>query len=162
MARMTGPSMSAFDAWILSKSLETLTVRMEQHCKNAMTLAKYLSQLNSVKNVKYPFLPSHPQMRLAKKQMKHGGALVTFELKGGKKQCLAFIDRLKMFSLTSNLGDLRTTITHPSTTTHSKLSPDEQKAVGITESMIRVSVGLEHIDDIIADIEQAMSSTWKG
>jgi O-succinylhomoserine sulfhydrylase len=161
MAHMTGPSLSPFTAWVLSKSLETLAIRMEKHCKNALDLANFLSGSDSVKSVKYPFLASHPQSKLAKKQMKLGGALVTLELEGGKKRCIAFIDHLKMLSLTSNLGDTRTTITYPATTTHSKLTPEERKAVGITDELIRVSVGLEHIDDIIADIEQALSGSKK-
>jgi O-succinylhomoserine sulfhydrylase len=159
IARMTGPSLSPFNAWILSKSLETLAVRMEKHCENARKLAKYLSDIKEVKTVKYPFLASHPQSKLAKKQMKLGGALVTFELEGGKKRCIRFIDQIKMLSLTSNLGDVRTTITHPATTTHSKLTSEERKAVGITDGLIRISVGLEYIDDIIADIEQAIQKS---
>jgi O-succinylhomoserine sulfhydrylase len=161
MARMTGPSLSPFDAWILSKSLETLAVRIENHCESAFSLAKFLSSADSVKTVKYPFLSSHPQMRLAKKQMTMGGALVSFELEGGKKRCIRFIDQLKMLSLTSNLGDVRTTVTHPATTTHSKLTPEERKEVGITDSLIRISVGLEHIDDIIDDISQAIKKSLK-
>lgn len=156
MARQTGPSLSPFNAWILSKSLETLAVRMEKHCENAMKLAAFLSESKDIKSVKYPFLSNHPQFKLAKKQMKNGGALVTFELKGGIKRCIRFIDNLEMLSLTSNLGDTRTIITHPASTTHSKLTPEERMAVNISDGLIRVSVGLEHIDDIIMDIEQAI------
>ena len=156
MARQTGPVLSPFNAWILSKSLETLALRMEKHCENAMTLTEYLSSSNEIKTVKYPFLKSHPQEKLARKQMKLGGALVTFKLKGGIKRCTRFLDKLKMMSLTSNLGDTRTTITHPATTTHSKLSPEEREQVGITDDLIRVSVGLEHVEDIIEDVEQAI------
>ena len=129
---------------------------MEKHCENAMTLTEYLSSSNEIKTVKYPFLKSHPQEKLARKQMKLGGALVTFKLKGGIKRCTRFLDKLKMMSLTSNLGDTRTTITHPATTTHSKLSPEEREQVGITDDLIRVSVGLEHVEDIIEDVEQAI------
>lgn len=161
MARQIGPSLSPFNAWLLSKSLETLAIRMEKHCENAVALAQYLSKSDAVKTVKYPFLASHPQVKLAKKQMSLGGALVTFELEGGKKRCISFIDKLQMLSLTSNLGDSRTIITNPATTTHSKLSPDERKAVGITDSQIRISVGLEHIDDIVEDIEQAIRKSNK-
>jgi O-succinylhomoserine sulfhydrylase len=159
MSRQSGPALSPFNAWILSKSLETLAVRMEKHCDNAMKLATFLAESKEIKSVKYPFLENHPQETLAKKQMKNGGALVTFELKGGIKRCIRFIDNLEMLSLTSNLGDTRTTITHPSTTTHSKLTREERMAVNITDELIRVSVGLEHIDDIVADIVQAIKKS---
>ncbi len=159
MARQTGPALSPFNAWILSKSLETLAVRMDKHCENAMYLAKHLSKSKEVKIVKYPFLDSHPQAELARKQMKSGGGLVTFELKGGKESCIRFLDSLEMLSLSSNLGDTRTIITHPASTTHSKLSPEEREAVNITEGLIRISVGLEHVEDIIADIEQAIGKS---
>ncbi len=156
MARQIGPALSPFNAWILSKSLETLAVRMEKHCENALALANYLDASDETGMVKYPFLPSHPQIALAKKQMKLGGALVTFELKGGMKRCKKFLDNLEMLSLTSNLGDTRTIITHPASTTHSKLTPEERKAVNITDGLIRISAGLEHIDDIMDDIDQAI------
>jgi O-succinylhomoserine sulfhydrylase len=161
MARQTGPALSPFNAWILSKSLETLAVRMDRHCGNAQQLAHYLSSSKDVVTVKYPFLEMHPQVALAKKQMTQGGALVTFELKGGIKRCHKFLDSTDMLSLTSNLGDTRTTITHPASTTHSKLSSEEREAVNITDGLIRISVGLEHIDDIIEDIEQAMYKSKK-
>ncbi|MBN2523167.1 MAG: aminotransferase class I/II-fold pyridoxal phosphate-dependent enzyme [Bacteroidales bacterium] len=161
MARQTGPSLSPFNAWILSKSLETLAVRMEKHCSNAAVLATYLDKSDDTEIVKYPFLSSHPQVKLARKQMRYGGALVTFELEGGMKRCIRFLDKLSMISLTSNLGDTRTTATHPASTTHSKLSEEERKAVGITDGLIRISVGLEHIDDIIEDIQQAIERSKK-
>ena len=161
MARQTGPSLSSFNAWLLSKSLETLAVRMEKHCENAYKLAQYLEKSKGIAFVKYPFLSSHPQESLAKKQMKLGGALVTFEVTGDKKRCMKFLDNLKMFSLTSNLGDTRTTITHPASTTHSKLSEEERSAVNISDNLVRVSVGLEHIDDIIEDIHQAIDRSKK-
>jgi O-succinylhomoserine sulfhydrylase len=161
MSNQIGPTLSPFNAWILSKSLETLALRMEKHCENAMALANYLSLSNEVLNVKYPFLSSHPQYKLAKKQMKLGGALVTFELKGGIKRSKAFMDKLEMLSITSNLGDTRTIITNPATTTHSKLTQEERNAAGITDGSFRISVGLEHIEDIIADIEQAIKKTSK-
>lgn len=157
MARQTGPSLSAFNAWILSKSLETLAVRMEKHCDNAMKLAAYLSESKEIKTVKYPFLDNYPQIELARKQMKSGGAMVTFELTGGEKRSMRFLNKLKLLSLSSNLGDTRTIVTHPASTTHSRLTPEERAAVNITDELIRVSVGLEHIDDIIEDIEQAIS-----
>ncbi len=156
-ARHTGPSLSPFNAWVLSKSLETLPVRMDRHCQNALTLAEYLESHAEVEWVKYPFLKSHPQHELATKQMRMGGGLVTFELKGGLARGRKFLDALNMCSLTANLGDTRTIITHPASTTHSKLSEEDRLAVGITSGLIRVSVGLEHIDDIIQDIEQAIS-----
>ncbi|HWB63789.1 MAG TPA: aminotransferase class I/II-fold pyridoxal phosphate-dependent enzyme, partial [Chitinophagales bacterium] len=155
-SRNTGPSLSPFNAWVLSKSLETLAVRMDRHCDNAFKLAQYLENHKSIEWVKYPFLPSHPQYEVAKKQMKGGGGVVAFELKGGIKAGRAFIDDLKMLSLSANLGDTRTIVTHPASTTHSKLSEEERLAAGITPGLVRVSVGLEHIDDIVADIEQAI------
>jgi len=158
-ARHTGPSMSPFNAWVLSKSLETLAVRMERHCQNALALATYLEQNPEVSKVKYPFLPSHPNQALAKKQMRHGGGVVTFEIKGGIEQGRKFLNALKMISHTPNLGDARTSSTHPASTTHSKLTEEERLAVGITPGLIRISVGLEHIHDIIADITQAIQQS---
>lgn len=158
-ARHTGPSMSPFNAWILSKSLETLAVRMDRHCSNALALAKYLEGNKEVLKVKYPFLPSHPQYHLAQKQMRSGGGLVTFEIEGGVDRGRRFLNSLKMVSHSANLGDTRTIATHPASTTHSKLTDAEREAVGITPGLIRVSVGLENIQDIIADIEQAIEVT---
>lgn len=155
-ARHTGPAMSPFHSWILSKSLETLAVRMEKHCENALTLAKHLENHVEVLSVKYPFLPSHPNYDIAKKQMRHGGGMVSFELKGGIDRGRTFLNSLKMISLSANLGDTRSIATHPASTTHSKLSVAERASVGITDGLIRVSVGLEHISDIVSDIEQAM------
>ncbi len=159
LSRIMGPTMSPFTAWLLSKSLETLSVRMDRHCSNAMELALFLEGNPEVISVRYPFLPSHPQYKLAKKQMKMGGGLLSFELKGNYNRARKFIDALQLMSITSNLGDSRTTITNPSTTTHSKLSDDEKKEAGITPGLIRVSVGLEHIDDIKADFEQAINKS---
>ena len=157
--RHTGPSMSPFNAWVLSKSLETLAVRMERHCQNALAIATYLERHDQVNFVKYPFLPSHPQHALARKQMRLGGGLVTFEVKGGVEQGRKFLNALKMISHTPNLGDTRTIAIHPASTTHSKLTDAERLAVGITAGMIRISAGLEHVDDIIADIEQAIQAS---
>lgn len=154
--RHTGPAMPPFNAWILSKSLETLAVRMDRHCQNAHQIAQFLLKRSEINQVIYPFLPSHPQYELAKKQMKWGGGIVSFEVNGGLKAAMSLLGELKFCSLSSNLGDTRTILTHPASTTHSRLSPDEKKAVGITEGLIRISVGLEHIDDIIADLKQAM------
>ena len=158
-ARHTGPSMSPFNAWVLSKSLETLAVRMERHCTNAQMLAEKLLNNQEVIWVKYPFLPTHPQYALAKKQMRMGGGMVTFELKGGIERAQRFLNHLQMLSLTSNLGDTRTIATHPATTTHSKLKEEERAAVGITPGLIRISVGLEHIDDIWRDISRAIEQS---
>jgi O-succinylhomoserine sulfhydrylase len=155
-ARHTGPSMSPFNAWILSKSLETLAVRMDRHCDNALQLAKFLEQHPLVEKVIYPSLPSHPQHELARRQMRYGGPLVTFIVKGGLQPAARLVDNLQMISRTSNLGDTRSIATHPASTTHSKLSDVDRAAVGIMPGLIRVSVGLEHPDDIIRDIHQAM------
>jgi O-succinylhomoserine sulfhydrylase len=155
-ARHTGPSMSPFNAWVLSKSLETLAVRMDRHCENANSVAKHLQSHSQLEYVKYPFLLSHPQFELAKKQMRLGGGVVTFEVKGGIERGRKFLNSLKMLSHSANLGDTRTIATHPASTTHSKLSEAERLAVGITPGLIRVSVGLENVNDIIADIDHAL------
>ena len=155
--RRTGASLSPFNAWILSKSLETLAVRMDRHCDNAKSLAQWLEKHPHVSKVNYPFLDSHPQFDLAKAQMKQGGGIVTFELKDGLEAGKRFMDSLQMCSLTANLGDTRTIASHPSSTTHLKVPKEERELIGITEGLIRVSVGLEHIDDIIQDVEQALS-----
>lgn len=158
-ARHSGPSLSPFNAWIVSRSLETLAVRMERHSQNALELAKALGEHPSVNSVKYPFLPSHPQYELAKRQMRLGGGIVCFEVKGGIDAGRSFLNHLKMISHTANLGDTRSIATHPASTTHSKLTPAERKAVDITDGLIRVSCGLEHIDDIKKDIFQALEAT---
>lgn len=154
--RHTGPALSPFNAWVLSRGLETLALRMEQHCRNAHALAEWLESHPAVQRVAYPFLPSHPQYELAKRQMKLGGGLVTFEIQGGLPAGKRFIDALQMCSRSSNLGDVRTIVTHPASTTHSKLTEAERRATGITPGLIRIAVGLEHIDDIRADIERAL------
>ena len=158
-ARHSGPSLSPFNAWIVSRSLETLAVRMERHSQNALELAKALGEHPSVNSVKYPFLPSHPQYDLAKRQMRLGGGIVCFEVKGGIEAGRTFLNHLKMISHTANLGDTRSIATHPASTTHSKLTPAERAAVDITDGLIRVSCGLEHIDDIKKDIFQALEAT---
>lgn len=154
--RNTGPSLSPFNAWVLSKSLETLDVRIQRHCDNAEALAKKLEGHPKLNGVKYPFLPSHPAYAIAKKQMSRGGGLLTFELKGGLESGRKFLNALQLLSLTSNLGDSRSIASHPASTTHSKLSAEEQLSVGITPGLIRISVGLEYIDDIANDILQAL------
>ncbi len=155
-SRITGPSLSPFNAWVLSKSLETLALRVDRHCSNALQLATYLESHKKIDWVKYPFLKSHPKYEVAKKQMKAGGCVVAFEVKGGIEEGKKFFDAIKLLSLSANLGDSRSIVTHPASTTHSKLTKEERKSVGISDGMVRVSVGLEHVDDIIADIEQAL------
>jgi O-succinylhomoserine sulfhydrylase len=155
-ARNTGPAMSPFNAWVLSKSLETLAIRVEKHAENAMKVAEFLETQENVVMVKYPFLKSHPQYAIAKRQMKLGGNVVAFEIKGGIEAGRIFLDNIKMCSLSANLGDTRTIVTHPSSTTHGKLSEGERLAVGITDGLVRVSVGLENVLDIIEDLEQAL------
>jgi O-succinylhomoserine sulfhydrylase len=157
--RNTGPSMSPFNAWVLSKSLETLSLRMERHCNSALQIAKALENNEHLEWVKYPFLESHPQHKIAWKQMKAGGGIVCFELKGGLARGQKFLDALRMLSRTANLGDSRSIASHPSSTTHSKLTEAERLAVGITPGLIRISVGLEHPDDILHDIQQALEAS---
>ena len=154
--RHTGPALSPFNAWLFSKSLETLPVRMERHCDNAEKLADFLGSHKKVNFVKYPFHKDHPQLKLAKKQMKRGGGVVCFEIDGGFEKAKQFIDNISMLSRSANLGDTRTIVTHPASTTHSKLTKEEQSAVGITPGLIRIAVGLEHSDDILEDVEQAL------
>jgi len=158
-ARQTGPALSPFNAWILSKSLETLSVRMEKHSENALAIAKHLEGNPELDFVKYPFLSSHPQYELARKQMKLGGGIITFSVKGGYEQAKKFMDSLQVASLSANLGDTRTIVSHPASTTHSKLTEKERAAVGITPGLIRVSVGLENVNDIIEDITQALEKS---
>ncbi|MFP3599454.1 O-succinylhomoserine sulfhydrylase [Chryseobacterium sp. SIMBA_029] len=155
-ARNTGPAMSPFNAWVLSKSLETLAIRVERHCENALKVAQFLESHPNVELVKYPFLPSHPSYEIAKKQMKLGGNIVAFEIKGGIEGGRKFLDSIKMCSLSANLGDTRTIVTHPASTTHSKLTDEERNEVGITAGLVRCSVGLENVEDVIADLKQAL------
>jgi len=157
-ARHTGPALAAFDAWVLSKSLETLSIRMEKHSENAIKVAEWLENHPGVEWVKYPFLKSHPQFEIAKRQMKLGGGMLSFELKGGIDSGRKLLNSLRMLSVTANLGDSRSIATHPASTTHSKLTEEERLNVGITPGLIRISTGLEHYKDIIADLEQALAS----
>jgi O-succinylhomoserine sulfhydrylase len=154
--RSTGPSLSPFNAWVLSRSLETLDVRMERHSSNALFIAEALESHPAIASLKYPFLPSHPQYAIAKRQMTNGGGIVCFDLKGGLQAGRNFLDTLKMLSLTANLGDTRSIASHPASTTHARLTPEERAATGITDGLIRISVGLEHRDDILQDILQAL------
>lgn len=154
--RSTGPALSPFNAWVLSKSLETLDVRMERHASNALHIATALENHPSLSWLKYPFLKSHPQYAIAQKQMENGGGIVCFELKGGIEAGRRFLDKLQILSLTANLGDTRSIASHPASTTHAKLTEEERQAVNITPGLIRISVGLEHKEDILADILQAL------
>lgn len=154
--RSTGPALSPFNAWLLSKSVDTLEVRMERHASNALYIAQKLEGHPKLSWLKYPFLPSHPNFAIAQKQMKDGGGIVCFELKGGIESGRKFLDNLKMLSLTANLGDTRSIASHPASTTHAKLTEGERQAVQITPGLIRISVGLEHKDDILADIMTAL------
>jgi len=156
--RRTGASLSPFNAWVLSKSLETLAVRMDRHCQNALLLAKHLENKKQISHVHYPFLDSHPQKSIAEKQMKQGGGILTFELKGGIDHGLQFLNAVKLCSLTANIGDSRTIVSHPTSTTHLRVPEEDRLAVGITNGLIRVSVGLEHLDDIKEDIDQALNA----
>lgn len=154
--RSTGPALSAFNAWVLSKSLETLDVRMERHAANALFIAHQLENHPAIATLRYPYLPSHPHHHIAIQQMKNGGGIVCFELNGGLEAGRLFLNRLKMLSLTANLGDTRSIASHPASTTHAKLSEAERQAVNITPGLIRISVGLENKEDILADILQAL------
>jgi O-succinylhomoserine sulfhydrylase len=155
-SRNTGPAMSPFNAWVLSKSLETLAVRVDRHCENALKVAEFLESHPNVNSVKYPFLKSHPKYEIAKKQMLLGGNIIAIEIKGGLEAGRKFLDKIKLCSLSANIGDVKTIVTHPASTTHSKLSEEDQLAVGITQGLVRVSVGLETVADVIADLKQAL------
>ncbi|SFS54057.1 trans-sulfuration enzyme family protein [Lutibacter maritimus] len=157
-SRNTGPAMSPFNAWILSKSLETLAVRVDKHCENALKIAEFLENHPKVNTVKYPFLKSHPQYEIAKKQMKLGGNIIAIDIKGGIEAGRKFLNAIKMCSLSANLGDTRTIVTHPASTTHSKLTSEEQLSAGIFPGLVRISVGLEHVNDVIQDLNQALNN----
>jgi len=154
--RHTGPAMSPFNAWVTLKGLETLDIRMERHCDNAEKLAKFLESNGKIARVIYPGLPSHPQFELAQRQMERGGNLIAFELKGGKDAAFTFMNRLKIIDISNNLGDSKTLITHPATTTHSNIEAEERKKLDITDGMLRISIGLENADDLVADMAQAL------
>jgi O-succinylhomoserine sulfhydrylase len=158
-ARHTGPALSPFNAWVISKSLETLAVRMDKHSDNALKLAQWLEQSKEIELVKYPFLPSHPQHEIAKKQMNAGGGIVTFIVKGGVERGRKFMDALQMLSISANLGDTRSIVTHPASSTHAKLTEAERLESGVLPGLVRISVGLEHVNDIIADVEQALNAS---
>ncbi len=154
--RHTGPALSPFNAWVVLKSLETYALRMERHCQNAQKIAEFLEKNPKVKRVLYPNLKSHPQYEIAKKQMINGGAMLAFEINGDKNDTFAFMNKLQLIDISNNLGDSKSLITHPATTTHSNISREEQEKINITQSMCRLSVGLEHVDDLINDLEQAL------
>ncbi|GAB1232492.1 O-succinylhomoserine sulfhydrylase [Ferrigenium sp. UT4] len=154
--RTAGPTMSAFNAWVFLKGLETLKLRMDAHSANALQLAQWLEQQPNVARVFYPGLPSHPQHQLAMKQQKTGGGIVAFEVKGGKEAAWRVIDNTKLLSITANLGDTKTTITHPATTTHARISPEARAAAGITDGLIRIAVGLEAVADIQNDLARGL------
>ncbi|MEJ7738926.1 MAG: PLP-dependent transferase [Chitinophagaceae bacterium] len=156
--RSTGPSMAPFNAWVLSKSLETLDVRMERHSANAFYLARALEYHPKLHWLKYPYLPGHPHHAIAKKQMKSGGGIVCFDLKGGLESGKLFLNNLKLLTLTANLGDSRSIASHPASTTHAKLTEEERSAVNITPGLIRISVGLEYAEDVLNDVLQALEN----
>lgn len=158
-ARTIGTTISPFNAWVLSKSLETLALRVDKHCQNAQEIAAFLESHPQVEFAKYPFLPSHPQYAIAKKQMKQGGNIIAFGIKGGLEAGRTFINAVELCSCSANLGDSRTIVTHPASTTHGKVSAEDKQAMGITDNLIRLSVGLENTKDIIADLTQALNQT---
>lgn len=155
--RHTGPALSPFNAWIALKSLETFPLRMERHCSSAQKIAEFLESHPKIKRVFYPNLKSHPQYEVARKQMKNGGSMMAFEINGTKKDTFAFLNRLQIIDISNNMGDSKSLITHPATTTHFSMGREAQEEIGITESMCRLSVGLEHVDDLIADLKQALN-----
>jgi O-succinylhomoserine sulfhydrylase len=155
--RNTGPTLSPFNAWVLLKGLETLDLRLERHCANALEVAKFLDNHPKIARCSYPFLPSHPQYELARKQMSAGGSVVTLEIAGGKEAAFKLFKGLQVIDISNNLGDAKTLITHPATTTHQRLTPELRLAAGISDSTVRISVGLEDVRDLIEDLEQALS-----
>lgn len=154
--RTAGPTLSAFNAWVILKGMETLAIRMDAHSRNALALAQWLESQPAVARVLYPGLPSHPQHALAMAQQKTGGGIVAFELKGGQDAAWKLIDQTRMLSITANLGDTKTTITHPATTTHSRMTPEQRAAAGISDGLVRIAVGLESIADIQADLARGL------
>lgn len=155
--RTAGPTLSAFNAWVLLKGLETLKLRVEAQAANALQLAAWLEQHPKVARVFYPGLPSHPQHELAMRQQKNGGGIVAFEVRGGREQAWTVVDHCRLLSITANLGDTKTMITHPASTTHGRITPEARAAAGISESLLRVAVGLEAVEDLQADLERGLS-----
>lgn len=156
--KTTGPSMSPFNAWVFHKGLETLSLRMDKHCQNALDVASWLAQHPSVEKVYYTGLPTHPQHELAKQQQTGFGGILSFTVKGGKKAAWSVIDATEMISITANLGDVKSMITHPSSTTHGRLSDEERASAGITDSLVRLAVGLENADDIKTDLARGLNA----
>ncbi|MEQ9328500.1 MAG: O-succinylhomoserine sulfhydrylase [Rhodospirillales bacterium] len=156
--RHTGPSMSPFNAWVMLKGMETLALRVERHCDNALAVAQFLEGRPGLKRVLYPELASHPQHELAMRQMKRGSTIVAFELDGGKERAFRFLNALKLVDISNNLGDSKSLVTHPATTTHQRLSAGERAALGIGDGLVRLSVGLEDVEDLKADLAQALSA----
>ncbi len=154
--RHTGPALSPFNAWIVLKALETFSLRMERHCASTQKIAEFLESHPKVRKVLYPTLKSHAQFEIAQKQMKNGGTVIALEIKGGKAEAFAFMNRLQIIDISNNFGDSKSLITHPATTTHSSIAREDQEKIGITESMCRLSIGLEHVDDLIADLDSAL------
>src|ERR1700738_2704790 len=154
--RHTGPSLSPFNAWLLLKGLETLELRVERQCRTAAAVASYLESHPKIKRVLYPGLPSHPQFELARRQMKQGGSLVCFDVGGSKEACFRFLDALRLVDISNNLGDSKSLVTHPATTTPSRLKPEERAELGITDALVRFSAGLEGEGDLLGDIERAL------
>ena len=158
VVRTCGPSMSPFNAWVFLKGLETLRLRMEAHSRSALQLAQWLSQQPAIAKVHYCGLPTHPQYDLVQRQQRGFGGVLSLELAGGREAAWAFIDATEVMSITANLGDCKTTITHPASTTHGRLSPEAKAAAGISEGLIRIAVGLEDIDDLIADCQRGLAA----
>jgi O-succinylhomoserine sulfhydrylase len=156
--RHTGPTLSPFSAWVLLKSLETMEMRVERMCQNAQTIAEFFVTRKEIKSVKYPGLKSHPDYAIAQKQMSGGGSTIGIEFVGSQKDAFKFMDALRIIDISNNLGDSKSLITHPASTTHRRLSPDVQAEMGITPSVLRLSVGLEHVDDLIKDLTQAFNN----
>ena len=160
--RHTGPSMSPFNAWVLLKGLETLAVRVERQCRTAMEVARWLEGRAGVKRVIYPFLDSHPQAALARRQMKAGGTVATFEIEGGRHTAFALMNALRLIPISNNLGDAKSLVTHPASTTHHRVGAEGRAAVGIGEDMIRLSLGLEHAGDLVRDLDRALAAAGLG
>jgi O-succinylhomoserine sulfhydrylase len=156
--RHTGPSLSAFNAWVLLKSLETMEMRVERMNASAQQIAEFLESSSEIKSVRYPGLASHPDAAVIKKQMTGGGTTIGIEFKGSQKDAFKFMDSLRIIDISNNLGDSKSLITHPSSTTHRRLSQEVQAEMGITPSVVRLSVGLEHVNDLLKDIDQALKS----
>ncbi len=160
--RHTGPSMSPFNAWVLLKGLETMALRVERQCRTALEIARWLEGRAGIRRVLYPFLDSHPRAALARRQMRDGGTVVAFDIEGGRREAFALLNALRLVLISNNLGDTKSLVTHPASTTHHRIGPEGRAAVGIGEDMIRLSVGLEHAGDLIADLDRAIAAAGLG